>query len=198
MSTQTLTDTNTDHFGGDHDKDLREGTTDEKTHTVALVREFKIALLTTFDPGPNGWAPRPHTRPMTVLRVDDDGTTYFVTDRDSVPTARVKSRRRALITLQSSNRFAALEGQIDVRDDNNLLREIWTKGCDVFFDGPEDPRAVALVFRPEKAETWDSSGVKGLRFLFEAARALITGERGVQEHPDQHFVVDMSSPKRRS
>lgn len=198
MSTQTRTNTNADHVSGQHHEDLRHGTIDEKAHVVSLVRELRIALLTTFDPGPNGWAPRSHTRPMTMLRVDDDGTIYFVADRASVPTARVKSRRRALVTLQSSNRFAALEGRLDVRDDNTLLREIWTKGCDVFFDGPEDPRAVALVFRPEKAETWDASGVKGLRFLFEAAKALITGEKGVEELPDQHLVVDMSSKKRSS
>ncbi len=191
--TQSRSDTNTDHLGGDHDKDLREGTIDEKARTVALIREFDIALLTTFDPGPNGWAPKPHSRPMTMLRIDDDGTLYFVAARDSVATARVKSRRRALVTLQSSSRFAAIEGRLDVRDDNELLRAIWSKANDVWFTGPDDPNAVALVFRPEKAETWDSSGVKGLRFLFEAAKALITGEKGMPEHPDQHFVVDMAA-----
>lgn len=195
MSTPNRTDTNTDHLG-EHDKGLREGTLDEKAHTVALVREFTIALLTTFDPGPNAWAPRPHTRPMTMLRVDDDGTTYFVADRESLPTSRVRSRRRALITLQSTNRFAALDGRLDVRDDRTLLRDIWTRGCDFFFDGPEDPRAVALVFHPEKVETWDSSGAKGLRFLFEAAKALFTGDKGAQELPDQHVVVDLSTTKR--
>jgi general stress protein 26 len=174
------------------DHALREGTHDEKAHTVALVRDFSIALLTTFDPGPNGWAPRSHTRPMTMLRVDDDGTTYFVAARDTVSTPRAKSRRRALLTLQSTLRFAAIEGRLDVRDDHALLRDIWTKGCDAFFDGPADPRAVALVFRPEKAETWDAAGFKGLRFVFEAAKALITGEKRVPEHPEQHLVVDMA------
>ena len=197
MTTQRTTQNDHDrsdaHFADGDDASLREGTKDEKTRAVALVREFSIALLTTFDPGPHGWAPKPHSRPMTMLRIDDDGTVYFVTARETVATHRTRSRRRALLTLQSNARFAAMEGRIDVRDDNNLLREIWTKGCDVFFDGPEDPRAVALVFRPETVELWDNSNVKGLRFLFEAAKALLTGDKGVEEHPDQHLVVNMAA-----
>jgi hypothetical protein len=48
---------------------------------------------------------------------------------------------------------------------------------EVWFKGPDDPRACVLVFTPSEAELWDASGVKGLRYLFAAAKAFVTGDR---------------------
>ena len=39
-----------------------------------------------------------------------------------------------------------------------------------FPKGPDDPDLVLLSVEPEIAEFWDVGGIKGLRYLFDAAK----------------------------
>jgi general stress protein 26 len=166
-------------------------TPEERGHVVAVLREFSNVMLSTFTPGPNAWAPQVQTRPMAVARLDDDGTMVFITSRDGVKVHTVAARRRGQVTVQSPLRYATLTGRLDVRDDRKLIRDVWSKANEAWLDGPEDPKAVALVFTPELAEIWDSSGRRGLRFLLASAKALFTGDKEVEADADQHVKVQM-------
>jgi hypothetical protein len=48
-----------------------------------------------------------------------------------------------------------------------------------------------MVFHPDEAELWDVSGTRGLKFLFDAARALLTGSTPDHDR-EQHTRVDFS------
>ena len=176
---------------GKHTIDEVVSTPEERSHVVAVLREFSNVMLSTFQPGPNAWAPQVQTRPMAVARLDDDGTMVFITQRDSAKVHSVAARRRGQVTVQSATRYATLTGRLDVRDDRKLIREVWSKLNEVWLEGPDDPNAVALVFTPELAEIWDSSGRRGLKFLLASAKALITGDKEHDDDPEQHVKVQM-------
>ncbi len=56
-----------------------------------------------------------------------------------------------------------------------------------FPKGPDDPDLVLLSVEPEIAEFWDVGGIKGLRYLFDAAKAYVTGDRvAIEDESDIH------------
>ena len=64
---------------------------------------------------------------------------------------------------------------------------------DVWFDGPKDPKACAIIFTPGEAELWDNTGIAGLKYLFQAAKSLATGDKPPRtEDPELHARVPIS------
>ncbi|HEX2677626.1 MAG TPA: pyridoxamine 5'-phosphate oxidase family protein [Polyangiales bacterium] len=160
--------------------------TSEQKHLHELLSHFSTVLLGTFEQ--MGVSASLRARPMSVAKLDPDCTMYFVSAIDARQTEEADRAEDAHVFGQSSTRFFTLRGRIFVSPDRAVLRSVWHKLNDVWFEGPDDPRAVLLVFRPEEAELWDSSGIHGVRFLFDAARALITGDRShARDHErEQH------------
>ncbi len=165
---------------------FRSELTSEQKHLHELLSHFSTVLLGTFEKSGLGSSLR--ARPMSVAKLDQDCTMYFVSAVDGRKTEEADFAEDAHVFGQSSTRFFTLRGRIFVSPDRAQLRAVWHKLNDVWFEGPDDPRAVLLVFRPEEAELWDASGIHGVRFLFDAARALLTGDRSrAREHEhEQH------------
>jgi general stress protein 26 len=137
-------------------------------------------------------------RPMAVAHFDAESpmlTVWFITHIDSTKVAEVRSNQAAHVLGQSSNRFISVSGSVDVVRDQEKIAKLWQTSFEVWFpDGPTDPDIALLAFYPEAAEVWDSSGLKGIRYMFEAAKALITGEAIAEPSPSQkgHRTVDLS------
>jgi general stress protein 26 len=142
---------------------------DDKKNLLDVANAFDTAMLVT-DLGaePNG-------RPMAVAGHEDDGTMWFVTSRTSPKAAEVRDDPHALVTLQSRTQYATLLGAVQIVDDKARLKQLWSKGMDLWFSGPEDPRAVLLKFSPTRGQYWDNGGLKGVKFAAEAARTLFEG-----------------------
>ena len=87
-----------------------------------------------------------------------------------------------------------MSGTFSVTRDRDALERVWSKANDVWFpEGASDPRACLMGFHPAEAEFWDMSGAKGLSFVFEAAKALLSGEAiEQQDDPQRHAKVRMS------
>jgi general stress protein 26 len=133
-----------------------------------------------------------HGRPMAVADVTESGELWFVTSRDSEKVREVHAVGRSVITGQQSGAYVSLSGNIETVDDRELVRKLWKDAWKVWFpDGKEDPQIVLLRFNPESGEYWSTSGVAGIRYLFEAARALLSGERPHSTDPEQHAKVRM-------
>ena len=75
---------------------------------------------------------------------------------------------------------------------DRALHLFWSKGFDVWFPaGKEDPNACLMTFKPRDAELWDSSGLKGLRYLLESAKALLT-KTTPESSSDQHAKLKLN------
>lgn len=156
-------------------------TVSELLEARKILREqlshFSKVMLVTF--GREG-AHELHARPMAVARFDEESpmlTLWFVTHVESTKVAEVRSEHGAYVIGQDGSRFLSVSGSVDVVRDPERIASMWSKAFEVWFPrGPSDPNATLLAFYPEKAEVWDSSGLAGVRFMFEAAKALVTGE----------------------
>jgi general stress protein 26 len=81
-------------------------TSESTRHYFEVVEDSDTAMLVT----------RPsdgslHARPLSIAGKDPDGALWFVTSVASPKVAEIESDPRALVTLQSSNRFVAIEGR---------------------------------------------------------------------------------------
>lgn len=153
-----------------------------------LLEGYSTVMLVTLD-GPSRH-PTMNARPMAVAKLDEDCTITFLTKVDSDKVDEAKSRG-ASVTAQGTMSFLSIAGTTEVSRDKATIAAAWKPSYKSWFpEGLDDPTLCALVFKPSKAEIWDSTGTKGVSYLFEVAKAFITGTTP-QVDPDQHKTVDM-------
>lgn len=133
-----------------------------------------------------------HARPMAVADVDDQGVLWFATERESPKAQEVKLDAHGLVTAQSARVFVSLSGTFSFVHDRARIEALWKPDWKVWFpNGKDDPNIALMRFSPAIGEYWDNSGAKGFRYLFEAARALVAGERARPNGKDSHAKVNL-------
>ena len=151
-----------------------------------LLKDFSSAMLVTHSDVSDF-----HARPMETAFVDPDCSVGFFTDRSSPKMDEIQHDKKVLLTFQRDHReYLALSGTAEIVKDRALMKTHWKDSFKVWFPGGVDDPALVLVrVRPSTAEYWDSSGTKGLRYLFESAKAMLTGTRPEIEEGSQHGKV---------
>src|SRR5690606_24718210 len=115
-----------------------------------------------------------HARPMNVAAVEGPNTLWFVTCLDSTKSDEIRQDSRVSATLQSARRFVALSGHAEPVRDRQKLDELWKPAWKVWFpNGKDDPNIALIKVTVNDAEYWDNAGAKGIRYVFEAAKALL-------------------------
>jgi len=147
--------------------------TNGQHHLYELLKEFPTVMLGTFDQ--TRATPSLVARPMAVAKLDRDCKLTFITGIDTTKVQEALRARVGHVIGQSKTRFFTVRGQITVSQDRERVRELWSKANEIWFSGPDDPSVVLMEFHPEEAELWDVSGANGLRFVFEAVKAVATG-----------------------
>jgi general stress protein 26 len=151
----------------------------------ALIEQFHAGMLVTH--APEGL----RARPMTVAKLEDDNDLFFVTSVDSGKVAEIEAHHEVAITFQSMTAFVTLTGPARVVSDRARIYEVWAEPMRVWFPhGPSDPSICLVQLRPAYAEYWNMQGGKGLRYLFDAAKAYVTGTTP-PVRPDQHGEVPL-------
>ena len=141
-------------------------------HLNELLESFDTAMLLTRDGDEN------HARPMAIAAIEGGNTLWFVTSNESPKAEEIRSDRRVSVTLQSNRRFVALSGTSTLVRDRTRIEALWKDAWKVWFPkGKEDPSIALIKVNVEDAEFWDNAGGKGIRYVFEAAKALMSGER---------------------
>lgn len=149
---------------------MSEGEFGDREHLFAVLDEFDTAMLVTKEP--NGEL---RARPMAIAGRKGDKV-YFATDHHSPKVDELEADPFVNVVCQSKRRFASLSGRARVTRDRALVDEMWSEGWKVWFpNGKEDPELVLLEVDPDEGAYWDESGTKGLRYLFRAASAYMTG-----------------------
>jgi general stress protein 26 len=149
--------------------------TNGQHHLYELLKEFPTVMLGTFEQ--TGVTPSLVARPMSVSKLEPDCRLTFITGIDTTKIEEAMKARVGHVIGQSKTRFFSVRGQITISQDRARIRQLWTKASELWFDGPNDPKVVLMDFHPEEAELWDVSGANGLRFVFEAVKAVATGEK---------------------
>jgi general stress protein 26 len=157
---------------------------ERRRHLRQIIDHFKIAMLINRDAGDAMLV----ARPMRIARVDDDGMMYFAASTHTLKTRDVEVDTRVCVTMQNKTCYASLTGTCRVTRDPDLIAMLWDDSWKSFFPiGANDPSLCILIVDPERAEYWDETGATGLPYLFQAAKAYVTGhavDLPVQEHAE--------------
>ncbi len=145
-----------------------------------LIKDIRFAMLATTEAG------RVMSRPMTPLRIEDDLTILFLTQR-STDVAQQADGQGVNLAFVDSGTFVSLTGTGELRDDVELKKQLWNVATTAHTDsGPEDPENVVLAVVPDSASYWDSDAAPVA--VFTMLKAAVTGEKA---HSGEHGTVDL-------
>jgi general stress protein 26 len=148
------------------------GTTDETAKVAELLKQFRIAMLTTTDA--DGTL---ISRPMAVQEAEFDGDLWFFAKRDSREVAQIAGRPAVGVALSSSSSWVSVSGTAEIVHDGARAKELWNSAVEAWFpEGPEDENIVLIKVHAEGAEYWDSAGSR-ITTLLSYAKSKVTGQR---------------------
>jgi general stress protein 26 len=156
---------------------------EKRAHLREVIADFDTAMLVT-----RSLQGEMRARPLVLAQPDDAGDhlLYFPTNASSLKVHEIEADPRVNVTMQNARRFVSLSGHAAVASDRALIDRLWAASWKVWFpQGKDDPALCLLAVTPTSAEYWDNKGVKGLGYLFEAAKAYMHGHRpdvGGDEH----------------
>lgn len=115
------------------------------------------------------------TRPMTVQEVDEQGSVWFLSAKDSHTNKDILADRQVKLYFQGSEHsdFLYLEGPAFISEDKEKIEKFWSPLLKVWFtEGIDDPRISLIEVRPDSGYYWDNkhgNTIAGLKMLIGAA-----------------------------
>lgn len=114
------------------------------------------------------------TRPMAPQMVDDDGTIWFLSAKDSHKNLEVQENPEVQLLFQGTafNNYLSLYGRVIISQDKAKIHELWEPTMNTWFtEGEDDPRITVLQFIPSEGYYWDTKNgiaVASIKRLFGA------------------------------
>ncbi len=92
----------------------------------------------------------PTASTISVSKADGINWITFCTGLGSNKTKRIETCNRASVCFDSIDHNITLVGTIEVLTDPEIKKEMWYKGLEGHFNGPEDPDYCVLRFRTDR------------------------------------------------
>ncbi|MBT9256923.1 pyridoxamine 5'-phosphate oxidase family protein [Phycicoccus sp. MAQZ13P-2] len=141
-------------------------------HVKELVEDQRTAMLTTVHRESGALT----SRPMTLQEVDDDGTFWFLAQRDSAAASEIEADPQVNVAFTKEGAWVSVAGRASVRHDPEKARELWNEFAKTWFQKePEDPEVAVIRVDGESAQYWDSPGKAAT--VVEMVKARLTGDR---------------------
>lgn len=126
----------------------------EAIKKLKTLAKDKSTLLTTFtDPY------QIDARPMYTQGIDDDGTLWFFSKKDSNKNRQLASNSAISLMYANtgSDSYLFVEGTAKVMRDQAIIDRLWTDFAKVWFEeGKDDPSLTLIKVNPEHAHYWDT------------------------------------------
>ncbi len=155
---------------------------EKRARLRTLIRDFSTAMLVTrtADGGMRA-------RPLSIADLRENGALYFSTALESAKVAELSADPHVAIVMQDARKFVSLSGTARVVEDRALIGELWSESWKVWFPkGKDDPSLCLIAVEPTEAAYWDMAGVHGIRYVFEMAKAYVTGTRPSSDDDQRH------------
>lgn len=152
-----------------------------------LVCTFETAVLVS------GGGEHVHSRPMAIAQVEENCDLWFIAREASEKVQEIRSDEFVNVICQDGwKRCIVISGRASIVRDRAKVDEIWKKSYRIWFPaGPDDPSIVLIRVAGARGEYWDSSGIKGLVYAYEAVKALATGTTPVEKQ-ELHGIVRLN------
>lgn len=121
--------------------------------------------------------PKLSTRPMSTLKVDDDGTLWFMSHKDSNKNQQLDGQKHVdlLFADPAGSHYMALIGEARISTDRAKIKELWSPLLKIWFDGPEDPAITLIRVKPTDGFYWDIKTNKMIQMVKMLA-GMVTGK----------------------
>jgi general stress protein 26 len=160
-------------------------TAEDRQHLEELLKHFHTAMLVTHTEGAGLRA-----RPLTLAAAHENGRLFFATCVASSKVAELERTPEVLVTLQNSRRYVSIGGTARITRDRALIDRLWSEAWKLWFPkGKDDPELCIVEVTPHEAEYWDQSGLAGVKFVLEAAKAYATGTKPKSGESSNHAKV---------
>lgn len=155
-----------------------------------LLGNFSSAMLITRSGGPNLRAV-----PMALAKVDEDGTIWFVTGRESGKAHDIETNSAVeIVCMKEFTEYLTIHAEAALSHDVDKIDELWDQRFRAWFpEGRTDPNLVLIRAQPVRAEFWDNSGLKGVQYKFREWRAAMTGTQPEVDEGRQHGVLNLQA-----
>ncbi|MDQ3020154.1 MAG: pyridoxamine 5'-phosphate oxidase family protein [Bacteroidota bacterium] len=136
-----------------------------------LAEEIDICMFCTYD------GDKLKARPMSTQKVDDEGTIWFLSDKDSHTNQEIKQDCEVeLLYAHGYEKYLVLHGKAEILYDKQKIKELWKTHAKIWFtEGEDDPRISVIKVMFEDGHYWDTKHGKIVQ-LTKMAASLLTGK----------------------
>lgn len=138
-----------------------------------LVDDIKFAMMLT-----NLQKQPISAVPMTSKKVDEAGNIWFLSGLNSEHNANIviNPQIQLLYSEPSDMEFISIYGQATIVTEREILKDLYSKTDDSWFNGVDDPNLTAIKVSPKEAYYWDPKENKYIS-LFKMGLSAITGKK---------------------
>ncbi|MEO6315291.1 MAG: pyridoxamine 5'-phosphate oxidase family protein [Chitinophagaceae bacterium] len=135
-----------------------------------MVKEAKSCFFCT----KQGTGESGGVRPMSIQKVAEDGTLWFLSAKDSHKNQEIAMDAAVKLYFQGSahSDFLYLTGSARISDDKATIHELWEPILKTWFtEGENDPRISVIRFEPADGYYWDNkhgNAVAGVKMMIGA------------------------------
>lgn len=141
---------------------------------IEMVKGVRVCMLITNERNAENLS----GRPMSISKIDDDGTIWFFTKSSSYKVDEIEESKKVsiAITNESSNNYLMIQATAKLVNDKTKMKELWSSILKAWFPlGLDDPDMTLIKVTPNEVNYWDSSSSK-MVVLFNMLKAIVTGK----------------------
>jgi general stress protein 26 len=125
------------------------------------------------------------SRPMSVLKVDDEGNFWFMSGKDSRKNDEIYDDPEVQLFFSngSSSEYLSVYGYAEIIKDRKKIDELWTPIAKTWFnEGKDDPDLTLIRVQPADAYYWDTKNNKMIQLIKIATGAVFgkTSDDGIE------------------
>ncbi|ALE93788.1 hypothetical protein AOC05_18055 [Arthrobacter alpinus] len=129
-------------------------TNENRQKVFKIINDNPVCMLTV-----SGSKDALFSRPMTVVKTEDNGELWFFTSSTSAAVEEIGTESKVNLSFSAKSEWLSVHGSAVVITSEPKAREMWNQAVAAFFpEGPESPAVSLIRVRPEGAQYWDSPG----------------------------------------
>lgn len=121
---------------------------------------------------------QPHTRPMALQEVCDEGNLWFISSSESLKNDEIETDPAVQLYFLKNSKYEFLyvQGKASIHKDKELIEKFWNKLANAWFDGKDDPRVTIIKVEPKDTYYYESTDNK----LVSVAKMLVLAATGTK------------------